>query len=564
MRKYLFVICWIQAFLGWAVGYGDVVFSELMIDPEPVVGLPEAEYVELYNRSGQDLSLKGWSFHYGDKVYTFPAYTLNKGAYAVMCSKTNAALLDSSGPVIVFVSFPTLLNTGKLMYLVTDQGTLVACLDYSESWYGSDFKSNGGWSLECLDVDNLSGLTSNWTASENVNGGTPGCVNSVTITNPDETVPLCTGWYVTSPTTVELAFSKFMNPTALASTLNYVLSPEETLVVSDSVVFPDYRSVTLRLSDSLVSGETYELRLSGLTDVSDIPMDETVLPIGLPEKPESRSLSLNEVLFNPLAGGCDYVEFVNVSDKCVDLSQIWLTNRTSAGGLGDGVQLSEKPVPCVPGSYWLLSVSSDSVRTANGCEAIPYALDLTSFPSMPDDQGSVLLVSTSAEIIDEMAYSEKMHFALISDCEGVALEKVHPELASAESCNWLSAASSSGFGTPGSQNSQYRETSVLSEDCFSTQQSWMTPDNDGQNDRITIDYSVQEQSLGTLIIFDLQGRPLRTLAKNALLAASGSIFWDGTSDDGTLVSFGRYILHAEAFTPDGKTFRKRLVLTVLF
>ncbi|MFZ1826026.1 MAG: hypothetical protein WAU21_10510, partial [Chitinophagales bacterium] len=38
----------------------DVVFNEIFADPSPVIGLPEAEYIELYNTTPFDISLLDW------------------------------------------------------------------------------------------------------------------------------------------------------------------------------------------------------------------------------------------------------------------------------------------------------------------------------------------------------------------------------------------------------------------------------------------------------------------------------------------------------------------------
>ena len=77
-------------------------------------------------------------------------------------------------------------------------------------WHGNNaFKAKGGWSLECMDVNNLSGEASNWTSSVNLKGGTPGCVNSVAAVNPDLTF---TGLYpclcARHSKQIELTFSK--------------------------------------------------------------------------------------------------------------------------------------------------------------------------------------------------------------------------------------------------------------------------------------------------------------------------------------------------------------------
>lgn len=564
MRNYVLIICLIHSLLTFSNSYGDVVFNELMIDPDPAVGLANAEYIELYNRTPEPISLKGWVMYYGEKAYAFPDCSIDSAGYCVICSAAAAKLFTSEIPLVAFVSFPTLANTGKQMYLMDDKDQLVTFLDYSADWYKNDFKANGGWSLECIDVDNLSDKSSNWTSSVDLKGGTPGVENSVSKTNPDSSEPLCSRLFVLSPVQIELAFSKCMQPESLKTGLNYEIYPQSTMISSVMPMFPKYESLILHLSDSLQSGTIYTLGLSNLSDVMGFPLKDTLITFGLPEKPEPLDLSLNEVLFNPLQNGCDYVEFVNVSDKCVDLSQVWLTCKSEDGTLKEGIRLSQKTLPAVPGSYWLLSVSTDTVMSISGCARIPNAIDLPSFPSMPDARGNVVLATSSAQVIDEMSYQESMHFPLISSGEGVSLEKLNPSMPSLAKESWISASTASGYGTPGVQNSQYRDLTKKEGEGFYMEKTWITPNNDGLDDIFSISYKAEALSLANFTVYDLHGRIVRTLLQNELLASTGTIFWDGRDNGGSVVPFGRYILQIKNYTPAGRCFKKRFVLTVLF
>ena len=39
---------------------GDVIINEFMCDPSPSVGIPEVEFIELYNKSTKYIDLTGW------------------------------------------------------------------------------------------------------------------------------------------------------------------------------------------------------------------------------------------------------------------------------------------------------------------------------------------------------------------------------------------------------------------------------------------------------------------------------------------------------------------------
>ena len=564
MRNFVLLICFVYSVAVFSNQYGSIVFNELMIDPDPAVGLPEVEYIELYNRSAQSQSLNGWTLYYENKSFSLPDCSIDSSGYCVLCSKSGSIQFSSNIPVAAFTSFPTLSNSGKLLYLVADNGDLISCINYSNEWYNNAFKAKGGWSLECIDADNLSGLAANWAVSNDLMGGTPGRLNSVASKMPDKTLPLYAGINVPSSSQIKIEFSKHMNPGLLGSSLSYEVSPQTTLISMVTADYPDYRSVCLTLSDSLVRGNIYTLKIMGLTDISGLQFKDTIISFGLPETPAIFDLSLNELLFNPVSSGYDYVEFVNRSDKCIDLSQVWITNKSESGALNEGVRLTDKHIPCMPGSYWLLSENTDTVCVVNGCSKATTALNIASFPSMPDASGTIVLLTSSAEIIDEVSYQESMHFPLINNREGVSLEKINPDLSSSNTESWCSASSASGYGTPGFRNSQYEALNSDIEPGFSVDNRWLAPNNDGKNDYLTIYYDVCESCMANLIIYDLNGRVVKSLAKNQLLGSKGSFIWDGTSDSGKLLPFGRYILQTEYFNTSGKRILKRFVLAVLF
>ena len=70
------------------VSYKDVIINEILADISPVVGLPAAEFVELYNHSTHSINLNNWSFH--DNITTatanLPNIILQPDSFIVLCS----------------------------------------------------------------------------------------------------------------------------------------------------------------------------------------------------------------------------------------------------------------------------------------------------------------------------------------------------------------------------------------------------------------------------------------------------------------------------------------------
>jgi hypothetical protein len=182
---------------------------------------------------------------------------------------------------------------------------------------------------------------------------------------------------------------------------------------------------------------------------------------------------------------------------------------------------------------------------------------------MPDDKGHLILYNRELSRIDELNYNDEMHFSLLSNHEGVALEKTNPRNKSEIAANWHSAAESSGWGTPGAPNSVFEEMPTAIDKVFLSS-SKITPDNDGYEDFLTIKFNLAGNgNVISLKVFDEAGNYIRKIATNLLAAANTSLIWDGTADDGSLVPTGIYIILINLYDDTGKTERWKKVCTVI-
>ena len=91
----------------------------------------------------------------------------------------------------------------------------------------------------------------------------------------------------------------------------------------------------------------------------------------------------------------------------------------------------------------------------------------------------------------------------------------------------------------------------------------ISPDNDGQDDFLTIDYNFPEAGYVTnMTIFDAAGRRVRYLQRNALLGTKGYFRWDGLSDRSEKLPVGIYVLYTEVFNLQGKTKKFKHVVVI--
>ena len=276
-------------------------------------------------------------------------------------------------------------------------------------------------------------------------------------------------------------------------------------------------------------------------------------------------LSINELLFDPLGDGADYVEIVNVSRETIDLSAFSLANRNAAGVLGTGKRLSTGVCCLKPGGYCLLSGDTARVAADYGCPSDSLRLQIKGFPSYPNESGCVVLTDQAGRIVDEFPYDKYLHHPLVAVREGIALEKLHPLLSSADPASWTSAAADGGFGSPGRQNTQYRPWHLLpeaSENRFHASSEVFYPRRLGTDSQWRLHYRFTVGCVANVTVYDQVSVPCCTLADNLLLGGEGLVCWSGLDDEGRAVPFGRYLVRAQCHTAEGQVFRQFFVVAV--
>jgi hypothetical protein len=527
---------------------GDILISEIMVDPSPVIGLPELEFIEIYNRSNKYIDLSGWKLGDQSGDGTISSGFINPGQYKILCA--TASVLDFPGSSGVS-SFPSYNNSSDNVVLKDNSSLLINQISYTDDWYQDPIKQDGGYTLELINPNDPCSDASNWIASNNPNGGTPGVQNSVYNITPDTQVPHLISLVALSPNYLEVHFSEGMDSTSL---VNATLTTNPNLTVQSISVastFSDQALITF--NENLALSQHYSFSYGS---VSDCWLNATTLTgdFALADIPQAGDLVINEILFDPATGGADFVEVYNRSSKVINLNDLMIANSN-----GDTVQFTQNYF-LNPGSYVVLTPDSNYQKITFQ-EAVPGRFYATSLPSLNNDSSTIQLIYNST-VIDHVSYHEDWHLSLIDDTENKTLERISPEGASSSASNWHTAAESIGFGTPGKINSQYQSGSVSS--TFGTTEPIFSPDNDGFQDVLLFQYNFEIGMIATLKIFDNQGREVHTLFSSELLGQQGSFTWDGVMANSQKAPIGIYIAVIEAFSVDGggKQFAKRVGFTL--
>ncbi|PXX95652.1 hypothetical protein DF185_21365, partial [Marinifilum breve] len=201
----------------------DVVINEIMADESPAQGLPEYEYIELYNTKSYPISVEGWKLQIGSKELLFSSDTIQANSYLILCSNSAAESFSGYCNALGIANFTGLTNSGNNLKLLSAKGESIDEITYSDIWYQSEEKSNGGWSIERIDPSNTCSSRSNWSASVNENGGTPGKINSIHAANIDEEAPKVISFRLKSENHLSLEFSEMINELTLLNPENYKL-----------------------------------------------------------------------------------------------------------------------------------------------------------------------------------------------------------------------------------------------------------------------------------------------------------------------------------------------------
>lgn len=497
----------------------DLLITEIMSDPSPVVGLSEDEFIEIYNNSSTPINLSKTTIQIGSRLFIPDSFLLEPDSFNVFWDD----------------NIPTLKNNGDSLKIL-HENKVIHRIDYTPSMHDSDFKRNGGWSIELIDFKKPCLINGNWNSSINSSGGSPGKPND---TEKELTAPQ-----------LELNSYCPKNDSQLSVVFTVPIESLETIYEYKL----QYNKAIIDIP-KLDSGSIDSILITYAGTCYEAPFQEINLKYGLPLNPDSGNIVINEILFNPDENGHDFIEVFNASDKPLDLSKLSFCKRNENNLLESPFKLSQSPFLLLPNEYCV--VCPDKKWLSN---TFPKAINIieSSIPSMNNDAGKVVLLTHSAKIIDEVNYIENWHYSELTNNENVSLEKLNPTSLNISS-NWSSASSSENYASPGYENSNFIALETTT-NYFEIANSIITPNADGYKDQLIIHYSLPNVHWTAKInVINYFGTTIHTIGGNMLLGKNGTIHWGGILQDKTIINPGIYALeiHAYNLKTQEKTQEKR-------
>ncbi len=512
-----------------------LLITEIMFDPTPRVGLPESEYIEIYNPGNDTIDLSHWQLRIGDRMVTL---TRQGGAgngfppgYCILTAAKQEDLFTPFGLVIPLSSWPALSNTGARVSLIDPGGRLIHSVDYNPGWITDAWKANGGWAVEMIDTHRW-GHSGNWTASLDPSGGTPGRTNSVAGFLEDEDPVTALRLFPHGSTQLGCLFSGSLHPLMVSDSLSLILHPgghrcdriESNEFGLDILLF----SLPRNLDPAL----RYKSRFGGvLFDYAGREVSGGSLLFAFHGLPKYGDLVINEVMFDPGAGASEFVEIYNCGEAVFDLSVLTLLRGS----------------PDLPGtaSAWSEGASLSYLLFPGSCALMPR------IPSLPNGGGWLALMTESNDLLDQMVYRPDFHHPLIRDRSGISLERIDPYGSGMEAASWHSSADPAG-STPGAINSIALAESRDHHPSTGTEDPVVFRILT-QGSHVIIAYHTDEPGwYGRILLFDRQGVQVATLREPGLLERSGTVLWNGLDQNATSMAPGIYLVLAEWYQSNGK------------
>lgn len=478
----------------------SILINEIMYAPVNF----EPEWIELYNNSIYDIDITEWLI--GD-ILTNPVfkkideYIFPKHTYLVITkSRSIYEFHRSITSAVIELPFANLNNDEDGVVLKDKNERTIDSVKYKNDWGGT-----GGKSLERVNINFSSVNQNNWKSSIDLEGSTPGRINSTTPKDYDLSITGVStypkfpvendsvfilvninnfGNFTADNFLVDFSYrDKFIN-TKIEEVEVFSLAPNDSIQIKTKQSF--FIEDTLTISANIV----YEQDEDKINNY----IEKIVVP-GF----NSKTVLINEIMFKPVTGNPEWIEIINNSDITIDL-QNWLI-----GDLSGNTIITEQPIILLPGEYLIISDYHSSNIFDEEVKVIQ-----TNFPNLNNTKDAVIIYDFRNAAIDSVYYNVTNDFSI-----GTSLERVSLLASSTDLTNWTFSLSTYNK-TPGKENSINSIPDFLFDDMVFTEIMFNPFDTNSEFIEI-YNHSGKDIEIGGWKIEDDEGKYFNTINKSYIL-----------------------------------------------
>jgi len=411
--------------------------NEIMYSP---VNL-EPEWVELYNNSKFDINIKNWEI---SDVLTNPVGKKLEQEIIVPSESYIIITKDSSilefhrniNSIIVKLPFANLNNDEDGIVFKDSNQRTIDSLIYNESWNG-----RAGKSIERINLEFGSNNANNWGNSIDLEGSTPGRINSITPKDHDLFVH-----YLLSDPMYPIEGEEIYFNTKIhnygkqeASDFNVEFYVNEG---NQAQLFESFNNLSLLSLDSIVIKSTKSVKIQDTLILSiivkyNLDQDlnnnyyEQLIVSGF----NKNTVLINEIMFNPNSGDPEWIELYNNTELDIDISK-WLI-----GDIGQRTMITENETVFSSNDYLIIT----NYLSGSYFSEDVYFLEVD-LPSL-GNKDAVILYDFRNAIIDSVYYDIPTN-----SLQGISLERISLDSASIIESNWTLSLETTG-STPYYENS---------------------------------------------------------------------------------------------------------------
>ncbi|MEH0158164.1 lamin tail domain-containing protein [Limibacter armeniacum] len=413
---------------------GELLFTEIFFDPLPKYGLPEGEFLEIYNPTDKILTTKECQILIGNSSANLPNMVIYPKQFVLLCDEKKVDLWNNYENVVGIPDWKGLNNDGDTISIIHLSDTIFSTY-YHPSMLGD--KKEGGFSLEMVSPNAICLGVDNWRVSEDPSGGSPSSINSVDGIDflPEFTVSSLS---LVDNSIVHIEFSSEIDESTALFVDNFIISNK---ILLDSIQIVENNTVEVSFLKKLSTKSSYQFRISGIKDCLGRNLSDSTFIIRPFLNPKEGELLITEIFSDPIPSfglpESEFMEVINMTDHNQTLSEVKLEIGELLITLPDSViGPNERVILCDKGDVDKWSAYGITIGVDN-------------WKNLPNS-GSKVSLLTENQIINSIVYNVEM-LENHSD-GGYSLELINSGLTCLGVDNWKVCESLSG-GTPGTINS---------------------------------------------------------------------------------------------------------------